>query len=67
LVDDLISGNLVSYWEKTEPLWTEILERYDYPQVSQWVEYLYNEVRHIMLDKHPELADKEVGIRPNPR
>jgi hypothetical protein len=63
LVDDLISGNIVTYWEETGPLWNAIREQYDYPQVAQWVEFLYNEVKEIMLSEHPELKDKTVGVR----
>jgi hypothetical protein len=63
LVDDLISGNIVTYWEETGPLWNAVREQYDYPQVAQWVEFLYNEVKEIMLSEHPELTDKTTGVR----
>jgi hypothetical protein len=63
LVDDLISGNIVTYWEETGPLWNAVREQYDYHQVAQWVEFLYNEVKEIMLSEHPELRDKTTGVR----
>jgi hypothetical protein len=60
LVDDLISGLVVSYWEKFKPMTLEYRERYNYPQMGEHVEYLYNVVKGIAVGEHPELRDREI-------
>jgi hypothetical protein len=54
LVDDLFSGPIIIIWEKTKPL-TEALRKYfNHPQMAEWFEYLYNE----MKKREQQLASK---------
>jgi len=55
LIDDLISGLVMRFWEKTEGMVKEYRLRINYPQFAEFVEYLYNEVKAIALQQHPEL------------
>ena len=54
-VDDLISGLIIRYWEKMEPIIDDAREKMDYPQLAEWTEYLYREIRTIAEEQHPEL------------
>ncbi len=45
LVDDLLSGLIVMYWEKFKPIVEEHRRRLNYPQYGEWVEYLYNVIK----------------------
>jgi len=53
-IDDLMSGPLMSLWEKWEPTIYEMRRRRNMPTLWEWYEYLYNEVRKI--------AEKEHGV-----
>lgn len=55
LVDDLISGNIVEFWEKSEELVNDLRTRMGYPQYGEWAEYLYNRIKPIVEEQHPEL------------
>jgi len=55
LIDDLVSGLVMMYWDKTESIIREIRVRQNYPQFSEYFEYLYNEVKIIAEEQHPEL------------
>lgn len=55
LVDDLMSGEAMRYWEMFKPLIEETRERLDWPQALEWVEYLYDQIRPIVEEQHPEL------------
>jgi len=54
-VDDLMSGATIRYWEKIAPMIKEWRIRYNWPQAVEWVEYLYNQVKPIVEEQHPEL------------
>lgn len=45
LVDDLMSGNITSYWEKMRPLVKQIRINLNWPQAFEWTEYLYNKIK----------------------
>ena len=45
LVDDLLSSDIVSTWEKMKPLAEGIRKRSAHPQALEWFEYLYNEMK----------------------
>jgi hypothetical protein len=66
LVDDLMSGQVVSCWERFRPLIYEIRVKWDWPQCMEWMEYLYLEVKGIMETQHPELVGKETR-KPKPQ
>ena len=55
LVDDLLSINIFEFWEKIEPLVIERRKRMNKPTSGEWMEYLYNEIRKIAEEQHPEL------------
>jgi hypothetical protein len=52
LVDDLISSIVIMYWELLEPLFLAYRVRYDMPQLSEWVEYLYHRVKETADAQH---------------
>lgn len=54
LVDDLLSGFIIRCWEKMEPIIRIDRERMNWPQYAEHVEYLYNIIRPIVEEKHPE-------------
>jgi len=47
LVDDLMSGLVISYWEKFEPIFVERRRHLNWPQVAEQIEYLYHQVQPI--------------------
>jgi hypothetical protein len=55
LVDDLMSGMVIGFWEKCSPLVFEMREVENVPQISEWFEYLYNQIKPIAEEQHPEL------------
>jgi len=59
MVDDLMSGWIISFWEKTGSLTLEQRRRYNYPQANEHVEFLYNEIKRVAQSQHSEYADKE--------
>jgi len=45
LVDDLFSSPIIMIWEKTLPITKALREYFKRPQLSEWFEYLYNEMK----------------------
>ena len=56
IVDDLMSGVIVRYWEKYEPYILEYRQRRDWPQAGEHVEYLYNKIKPIAEKQRKELV-----------
>ena len=56
LVDDLMSGLIIGYWEKFEPIFVERRRQLNWPQVGEQIEYLYNQVRPIAERQRRELT-----------
>jgi hypothetical protein len=56
LVDDLMSGLIIGYWEKFEPYFDERRRRLNWPQVGEQIEYLYNQVKPIAERQRRELT-----------
>jgi len=54
-VDDMMSGDIIGFWEKYGNFVKEERRRMNYPQALEWAEYLYNEVKPLSLKQHPEL------------
>lgn len=48
LVDDLMSGLALRYWEKMGPMIIKQRELFGWPEAYEWTEYLYNEIQAIM-------------------
>ena len=55
LVDDLMSAQTMSIFEKMLPMIITVRETLG-PTAGEWYEYLYNEVKSIYEEQHPELA-----------
>ena len=45
LVDDLMSSSIFWLWEKMEPIIRERRKRKNRPQIWEWVEYLYGDMK----------------------
>ena len=45
LVDDLLSSAIVIYWERFEPIIKDEREFFKQPQIWEWFEYLYNQMK----------------------
>ena len=61
LVDDLMSGHVVSSWERFEPIIMDVIATMNWPQCLEWWEYLYREVKGIVEEQHPEVVGREVA------
>jgi len=55
LVDDLMSGPVITYWEKMKPYYLEYRTRFDWPQFGEHIEYLYNHIKPIAEKQRIEL------------
>lgn len=60
IVDDLMSGVIISIWEKYGPMIVGLRERLDMPAGAEWFEYLYHQIKSIYMEQHPEYADKSI-------
>jgi hypothetical protein len=47
LVDDLMTGLVVRYWEKLEPIIKQQRIMFNWPEAYEWTEYLYNKIKSI--------------------
>ncbi|TFH22541.1 hypothetical protein E4G67_04245 [Candidatus Bathyarchaeota archaeon] len=56
LVDELMSHSLISAWEKIAPIIIHQRKKFNYPNMGEWMEYLYNQIKPIYDKQHPELA-----------
>jgi hypothetical protein len=59
LIDDLMSGAVVSYWEKFGPFTVEQRRRMDFPQVGEQIEYLYGKIKPIVERQREELRGSQ--------
>ena len=55
IVDDLMSGVIITYWEKYQSYLLEYRKRHDWPQAGEYVEYLYNKIKPIASKQRKEL------------
>jgi hypothetical protein len=60
MVDDLMSGATMRFWEKYRSIMVEARTQWNWPQMLEWTEYLYNEIMPIVEEQHPELKEKEL-------
>ena len=56
LVDDLMSSLVISFWRSHGPVMLEMRKKRNLPQISEYTEYLYNEIMKVASKQHPELA-----------
>ena len=61
VVDDLMSGPLMSIWQKWEPTILEERRRRNMPTIWEWYEYLYEEVRKVSVREHGAEHVVDVG------
>ena len=54
LVDDLFSSDVIITWHKMKPIVEGWRKQFNRPQMSEWFEYLYNE----MKKRERQLASK---------
>jgi hypothetical protein len=47
IVDDMMSGDVIGFWEKYGGAVKEFRVRMGYPQALEWTEFLYNEVKSL--------------------
>ena len=62
LIDDFMSSDIVSLWEKFESYIFEARKRRNYPQYYEHFEYLYHQIKKIRDKQHPELKDKTTSV-----
>jgi hypothetical protein len=55
LVDDLMSANIIDFWETAGPAIRELRVQTNKPQYGEWAEYLYKRIKPIVEQQHPEL------------
>jgi hypothetical protein len=55
LIDDFMSAGTLILWKKYSQIIYELRKYYDAPQTFEWVEYLYNQIKPIVEEQHPEL------------
>ena len=54
-IDDLISGMVITFWEKYGEYIHEYRVLTNYPQFAEFCEYLYYEIKAIAEEEHPEI------------
>ena len=52
-VDDLVSGDIISFWNCWKPVIEGMREKWNWPQFNEHVEYLYNEIAPLVKEQHP--------------
>jgi hypothetical protein len=55
-IDDFISAMTLRIWEKYEKIIYSMREYYNAPQTYEWIEYLYNQIKPITEEQHPETS-----------
>lgn len=63
LIDDLMSAMIVSFWDKWKDFYIEYRVRRNAPMVAEWIEYLYNVIKPMMEEQHPEMREKELSLQ----
>jgi len=61
-VDDLMSGAMMLYWEKIGDMVRESRVRSNWPQMLEYVEYLYERIRALAVEQHPEITKRQFGV-----
>jgi len=57
IVDDLMSVSILLFWGKYGPAIIDGRERLSIPQLWEWTEYLYHEIKKIADQEHGELKN----------
>jgi hypothetical protein len=58
LVDDMMSGFVLSFWNAKAPYIKEFRKRMNAPAVLEWAEYLCEEVKKVAEEQHPGRTQK---------
>ena len=45
LVDSLLKAHIIWFWDKIKPISVEMRRKYKLPEMDQWKEYLYTEIK----------------------
>ena len=61
IVDDLLSGPIMSLWQKWEPTILERRRRKNMPTIFEWFEYLYEEIKKVSEKEHGAEHVVDVG------
>ncbi|UCD46011.1 MAG: hypothetical protein JSV27_05865 [Candidatus Bathyarchaeota archaeon] len=56
LIYDFMSAGTLILRKKYSQIIDELRKYYDAPQTCEWVEYLYNQIKPIAEEQHPELG-----------
>ena len=59
MVDDLMSSVIIEFWEKGKQHIAE--RRKEVPQYAEYFEYLYEQVKAIAKQEHPDLKEKNMN------
>jgi hypothetical protein len=62
LVDDLISGIILSFWDKFKPWFLAFRVRNNFPQAGEHIEYLYHVVKEVAEKQYPGISEKKITI-----
>ena len=54
LVDDMLSGPVMMYWEASKPIIYGLREKKGYPQFQEHFEYLADRIRKMVSEQHPD-------------
>ena len=57
-----MSAMIVSFWDKWKDFYIEYRVRRNAPMVAEWIEYLYNVIKPMMEEQHPEMREKELSL-----
>ena len=52
MVEDFMSGVIISFWGKYGPVFLEYREKRKHPTWAEWTEYLYNQIEPIYRKQH---------------
>ena len=52
LVRDMMTGGIIMFYEKLEPVIKYVREEENNPAWNEWVEYLYNQIKPISKQRH---------------
>ena len=54
IVVELMSGASMRIWEQYGPNIIKSRQKYNYPQLYEYIEYLYDTIKPLVEAKHPE-------------
>ena len=58
LIDDMMSGPILMYWEASKPIIYGMREKKGYPQFQEHFEYLARRIRDVVSEQHPNFKGR---------